>query len=370
MNITATAIDERIYQVALNLLPGIGPVTAKKLVGYCGSAGEVFRQKRKSLLKIPYVGPAIAAALKNEEVLHRAEQEIRFAADNGVRIIFYHDADYPKRLKQCHDSPVVLYYNGKASLDHPKIVGIIGTRRATAYGESLTEKLAEDLVPHDVLIISGLAYGIDIIAHRAALKNNLKTVGVLAHGHDLIYPYAHRSTARKMLPTGGLLTDFPSGTKPDRENFPLRNRIVAGLCDAVVVVESGESGGSMITAEFANNYNRDVFAFPGRINDVLSAGCHKLIRTHKAALIESAQDLITAMSWETKETPPKQTALFLSLNEDEEILVNAMRGQGNVHLDELCAISGFSFGKVSSLLLQLEFSGAIKSLPGKFYRLN
>jgi DNA processing protein len=361
---------EHVYQVALNMLPGIGPVTAKKLVSHCGSAGEVFRQKKKALLKIPNVGPVIAASLKNDLVFGKAEKEIHFAEENNIRLIFYLDAAYPKRLRACYDSPVLLYYKGTVSLDHPKIVGIIGTRRATDYGEALTEKLVEELAPLNPVIISGLAYGIDIIAHRAALKNNLPSIGVLAHGLDLLYPYAHKPTAKKMTEQGGLLGDFPSGTKPDKENFPLRNRIVAGLCDALVVVESGESGGSMITAEFANNYNRDVFAFPGRTGDVLSAGCHKLIKTHKAALIESGADLISFMSWETKNKEARQEKLLLALSEEEEAIVNAMRGQGNVHVDELCAGTGFPSGKVAALLLQLEFNGVVKALPGKFYRLN
>ncbi len=364
--------DERVYQVALCMLPGIGPVSAKRLVSHCGSAGEVFRQKKKQLLRIPHIGEAIAGALENKDVLRRAEKEVQFAAENDIRIIFYLDAGYPDRLKQCYDSPAVLFFRGNASLDHKRILAIVGTRKVTDYGQALTEKLVADLAGEDVLIASGLAYGVDIVAHRAALQAGLPTIGVLAHGLDTVYPPAHKATAKKMLTQGGLLSDFPSGTKPDKENFPMRNRIVAGLCDATIVVESGESGGSMITAEFANNYNRDVFAFPGRVGDPYSAGCHKLIKQTKAALVESAADVLAFMSWDkgAQGKTARQSALLLPLNADEEKIVRALEGHGNVHIDEICAATGFAVGKASALLLALEFAGVVRSLPGKFYRVN
>lgn len=366
------SFDERAYQVALSMLPGIGPVSAKRLVSYCGSAGEVFRQKKSHLLKIPHIGEAIASALKNKEVLLKAEKELVFADKKGIQILFYLDKAYPNRLKQCYDAPAVLFFQGNVSLDYKRVISIVGTRKITSYGEALTEKLMADLAEKNILIVSGLAYGVDICAHRAALNVGLSTVGVLAHGLDLMYPAAHKSTAKKMIEQGGLLSDFPSGTKPEPENFPMRNRIVAGLCDATVVIESGESGGSMITAEFSNNYNRDVFAFPGRVSDPYSAGCHKLIKKNKAALVESAQDILSFMGWD-EESPvsksAKQSELILPLNTDEEKIVNAMRDQGNVYIDEICSSSGYAMGKVSAILLTLEFSGVVKSLPGKFYRL-
>jgi DNA processing protein len=366
------SFDERVFQVALGMLPGIGPVSAKRLVSYCGSAGEVFRQKKSSLLKIPHIGVAIAGSLKNKEVLLRAETELKFAEKRDIRILFYTDADYPNRLKQCYDSPAILFLQGNISLDYKYIVSVVGTRKVTKYGEELTDKLISDFSSKEILIVSGLAYGVDICAHRAALNYGLSTVGVLAHGLDLLYPSAHKSTAKKMLEQGGLLTDFPSATKPEPENFPMRNRIVAGLCDATIVIESGESGGSMITAEFANNYNRDVFAFPGRVGDPFSAGNHKLIKKNKAALCESAADILAFMGWDevaSKEKKSKQTEMILPLNSDEEQIVNALRDHGNVYIDEICASSGFGSGKVSAILLTLEFSGVVKSLPGKFYRL-
>ncbi len=364
--------DERVYQVALSMLPGIGPVSAKRLVSYCGSAGEVFRQKKNHLMKIPHIGEATANALKNKDALIRSEKEIRFAERKGIQILFYLDKNYPNRLKQCYDSPAVLFFQGNVSLDHKHIVGIVGTRKMSRYGEEITEKLIADFSEMEILVVSGLAYGVDIFAHRAALNHGLSTIGVLAHGLDMLYPSAHKSTAKKMIGQGGLLTDFPSETKPEPENFPMRNRIVAGLCDATIVIESGESGGSMITAEFANNYNRDVFAFPGRVGDALSMGCHKLIKKNKAALIESAADVLSFMGWDetaAKEKMAKQTELILPLDDDQEKIVQALRDHGNVYVDEICSSSGFAPGKVAGILLALEFSGIVKSLPGKFYRL-
>ncbi len=364
--------DERVYQVALNMLPGIGPVSAKRLVSHCGSAGEVFRQKKNQLLKIPHIGEAIASALKNKEVLLKAEKELDFCRKKDIRILFYLDKEYPNRLKQCYDSPAILFFQGNISLDYKRIVSIVGTRKVTPYGETLTEKLMNDFAEQNILVVSGLAYGVDICAHRAALNVGLPTLGVLAHGLDLLYPSAHKSTAKKMIGQGGLLTDFPSGTKPEPENFPMRNRIVAGLCDATIVIESGESGGSMITAEFSNNYNRDVFAFPGRVGDLYSAGCHKLIKKNKAALVESAADILTYMGWDeatTKSKSAKQSELILPMDADQEKIVGTLRDQGNVYIDEICSSSGYAMGKVSAILLTLEFAGVVKSLPGKFYRL-
>ncbi|HTL81214.1 MAG TPA: DNA-processing protein DprA [Bacteroidia bacterium] len=354
------------------MLPGVGPVTAKKLVAYCGNAKQVFTEKKKDLLNVPYVIPSVVKALKDKTILARAEKEVDFCSKNDVQILYYLDEKYPNRLKQCFDSPVVLYFKGNADLSQRRTLGIIGTRKPTEYGTALAEKLIAEIADAEILVVSGLAYGVDVCAHKAALKNNIPTIGVLAHGLDAMYPAIHRGTANKMLENGGLLSDFPSGTIPDKENFPLRNRIVAGLCDAILVVESGESGGSMITAEFANNYNRDVFAFPGRVGDEFSAGCHKLIKNHKAALIESANDLLKYMGWDEapKNKTVQQSSLALQLSEDELNIVAKMQGQGNVHIDELCTTTGFAMGKLSALLLTMEFAGAVKSLPGKFYRLN
>jgi DNA processing protein len=360
--------DERVYQIALSLLPGIGPVTAKKLLDHCGSASEIFRQKKKALMRIPRVGEGIASSLKNGEIFKLAEKELTEAVKKNRELIFFLDKAYPQRLKQCYDSPILLYYEGCANLNHRRMVAVVGTRRITHYGEQITENLIETLAPYNVIILSGLAYGVDAMAHKAALKYEVPTIGVLGHGLDKMYPAAHRKLASKMIESGALLTDYPAATKPDRENFPQRNRIVAGLCDALVVIESGESGGSMITAEFANNYNRDVFAFPGKAGDEFSAGCNKLIKQHKAAIIESGEDLAQFMRWEKTESS-KQSNLILPADANEEKMVWALRENGKLHEDELASLMQFNKKDLSSLLIRMEFSGQIKALAGKFYAL-
>lgn len=363
--------DEYQGRIALTMIPGIGPVIAKKLILHCGTAEAVFREKQKHLELIPGIGRITAKLLRNKECLSKAEEELERIRKSGIRMLYFTEADYPSRLKHCYDSPPLLYYKGTTDLNAKRIVSIIGTREITGYGIQLCEKLVAELAAYSVLVVSGLAYGVDICAHRASLTNGLDTVGVLAHGLDEVYPRTHAATAKKMLAQGGLLTDFPCRTNPDRENFPQRNRIVAGLSDAVIVVESGERGGSMITAEFAANYNRDVFAFPGRVGDPASAGCHKLIKSHKAALIDSAADVAHIMGWEKPDATvaTSQTSMHV-FSGDEEKIVAAMRGMGNVHIDEICMMAELPSGKTSALLLQLEFAGAVKSLPGKMFRLN
>ncbi len=362
--------DEYASRIALTMIPGIGPVISKRLVMHCGSAEAVFREKKKNLGVIQGIGVVTARLLSDKECRKKAEAEYKRIEANGIQMLYFTEKEYPSRLKHCYDSPPLLYYKGTANLNAQKIVAVIGTRKITEYGKALTEKLVSELQPCGTLIISGLAYGVDICAHRAALDSGLDTVGVLAHGLDEIYPRVHSTSAKKMLEQGGLLTDFPCKTNPDRENFPQRNRIVAGLADAVVVVESGESGGSMITTEFAMNYNRDVFAFPGRIGDASSAGCHRIIKSNKAGLIESAADVAKCMGWElTHEKPKNIQTEMKTFSDEEERIVGTMRGMGNVHIDEICTLSEFSAGKTSGMLLQLEFAGVVKSLPGKMFRL-
>lgn len=362
--------DECAARIALTMIPGIGPVISKRLVLHCGSAEAVFLEKKKNLAAIQGIGLITAKLLGDKNCHKNAEEELKRITDKEIRMLYFTEKDYPSRLKHCYDSPPLLYYKGNANLNAPKIVSIIGTRNISEYGKMLTEKIVSDLHAYETLVVSGLAYGVDICAHRAALESGLPTVGVLAHGLDETYPRVHATTAKKMLEAGGLLTDFPCRTNPDRENFPQRNRIVAGLADAVIVIESGESGGSMITSEFANNYNRDVFAFPGRVGDPVSAGCHKLIKGHKANLIESADDVVKFMGWEIQEKRSKATQTDLRVfTDEEERIVGAMRGMGNMHIDEICTLSEFSSGKTSAMLLQLEFSGAVRSLPGKMFRL-
>ncbi|MCC6369783.1 MAG: DNA-protecting protein DprA [Bacteroidia bacterium] len=365
--------QELIYQIGLTLIEGIGDVNAKTLLAYCGSAQEVFRQKKGHLLKIPGIGEIHARAVINSKnVLGRAEEECRFIEKYKIEPLFFSDEKYPARLKYCSDSPVLLYYKGNANLNCEKIVGVVGTRKPSEYGRQKTMELVSELEQSGVLVVSGLAYGVDVMAHKTALNYGLQTVGVLAHGLDRIYPQLHERIAKKMVQQGGLLTDFMSGTNPDAVNFPKRNRIVAGLCDALVVVESKRTGGSLITATIANSYNKDVFAFPGRAGDVLAEGCNGLIKRNRAALIESAEDLLDAMQWlvkEKKQSAVRQIPLQINLNPDERTVVDLFANKNQLHIDELCQASQLPVSKVSAILLQLEFSNLIKSKPGKIYEL-
>ena len=359
------------FRIGLTLLPGVGDVTAKKLVAYCGGVEAIFKEKKSALLKIPGVGKVLAEAVKSNKVLDRAEQEILFIKKNGIKALFYLDETYPNRLKYCDDSPVMLYCKGNMDFSNPKVVSIVGTRNSTEYGKRICERLIEELVSYNVLVVSGLAYGIDICAHKAALNHNLPTVASLAHGLDRVYPGIHKSVAEKIQSNGGLVSEFTSETNPDRENFPKRNRIIAGLADAVIVIEAGIKGGALITAEIANGYNRDVFAFPGRIEDTYSAGCNRLIKINKAALIESAKDLEYLMGWENKKGKPAiQKQLFVNLTPEEEIIVSLLKEKGTLYIDNLCLLAKFPTSKAAMVLLNLEFSGLVKALPGKLYQLN
>lgn len=363
-------MDELIYKIALTLIPGVGSINGKNLVAYCGGVSAVFMEKKRALLKIPGIGEQTVNSIINQNVFTRAEEELTFIENNRITPLFYLDKDYPVRLKQCNDSPLLLYYKGTSDLNSQKVVAVVGTRKATEYGRDMCRKIIEGLVQYDVLIISGLAYGIDTFSHKAALDFQLETVGVLGHGLDRIYPYANRALAEKMIAKGGLLSEYLSKTIPDRENFPMRNRIIAGMSDAVVVVEAGESGGALITAEIANSYNRDVFAVPGRIGDQYSAGCNKLIKINKAALIQSAGDIGYLLGWnETqKVSQPKQAKLFTELSAEEELIVEVLKN-GDIEIDSLLIKTAISPSRAASVLLNLEFAGIIRCLPGKVYRL-
>lgn len=366
--------NEIVYRIGLTLLEGIGDVLAKNLLAYCGSAEAIFKAKKSQLEKIPGIGTVNAGKIfHHKQVLLRAEQEANFADKYHIRTLFVTDDDFPQRLKHCHDSPILLYYKGTADLNSERIIGVVGTRTPTDHGRMLTEKMIADLADTGALIVSGLAYGIDYTAHKAAYAHKLDTVGVLAHGLDRMYPQAHRHFAKEMMSQGGLLTDFMSETKPDKENFPKRNRIVAGMCDALVVMESKKDGGSLITATIANSYNKDVFAFPGRPGDVASEGCNGLIKTNKAGLIESAADLLYMMGWDQMpvEKPKQQIPLSISLSDEEQRIMAAFGEKQEVlHIDEVCKATSLTVGKVSTLLLQLEFSNMVRSLPGKMYRVS
>ena len=360
---------ELIYQVALTLVPGIGDVKGKKLVSHCGGVEAVFREKKKHLLKIGRVGQELVNELGNKKYLRLAEREIRFMERYHVTPLFYYDAGYPARLKHCHDSPLMLYYKGAARLNPERVIGVVGTRKPSAYGKEACARLVEGLSGLDILVVSGLAYGIDACAHKTSLLYGNPTVGVLAHGLDTIYPHLNRNLAEKMLVMGGLITEFPSGTRIIRDYFPRRNRVIAGMSDAVLVVESADKGGALITAQLANSYNREVFALPGRSIDPRSAGCNFLIKTQQAALVESSHDIMDMMGWVSEAPSPRvQKRLFINLTEEEEKIMTAIRKQPEIAVEDLYLGTGISFSKIASLLLKLEFDGLILALPGKMYK--
>ncbi len=368
--------DELLYKLALTQISGVGDVLAKSLLAYCGSAEEVFKTKKSHLEKIPGIGEITAkviyADIHNPSVLERCEREMKFIEKHAIDVLFFNDENYPQRLKYCNDSPILLFYKGNANLNHNKIISVVGTRNITDYGASIVEKLITDLRDSNVLVVSGLAYGVDVAAHKACLNNDIPTVGVMAHGLDRIYPAVHKSVSKKMVDNGGLLTDFFSETNPDRENFPKRNRIVAGMCDAIIVVESSMKGGSLITAEIGNSYNKDVFAYPGRNTDEYSSGCNAFIKRNKAVMIESAADLLYNMQWEeTKISKSKkvQIPLALNLKPEEQIVYDLLTLKNSLHIDEICNVCEISMSKAAGILLNLEFQNYILSQPGKIYSL-
>ena len=362
--------QERIFFVALHFVPGVGDILIKQLISYCGSAEEVFRQTRSKLLKIPGIGELTTQAIRQGKSLERAEAELAKAEKEGAQILFFTDNAYPHRLKVIEDAPSMLYVKGNTNLNPPRTVGVVGTRMATPYGRACVEELIRGLVSSQAQIISGLAYGIDIHAHKEALRHNLPTLAVLGSGLDVIYPAAHKDTAERMTNLGALVTENHFGVKPDAHNFPQRNRIIAGLSDALVVVEAGEKGGALITAEIANTYNKDVFAIPGNIQNPYSAGCNRLIKINKASLLTSVKDLEYIMNWtEGQNKATQQLALDLEiLDADERALFTLIREKNRaLSIDELSYLMQQPLGLLSSLLLSLEFKNKIISLPGKVY---
>lgn len=363
-----------IYQIGLTMINGVGDILARHLLESLSEPEAIFKEKDRLLAKVPGIGSKHIAEIHRPEVLKRAEKELQFIEKNKIVTYFLGDKEYPVRLRECPDAPILLYYKGKAELNVPRVISIVGTRKSTSYGRELTEKLIHDLVKiyPDILIISGLAYGIDIQAHRSALKYNLPTVAVLAHGLDLLYPSAHRATAIEMLDKGGLLTDFPSGTQPDKPNFVKRNRIVAGLADTTIVIESAEKGGSLITADIAFSYGRDVYTFPGKVTDPQSKGCNNLIKQNKAGLITSANDLIDALCWENPNQPkkkPQQTELIFPENSAYNKIVSIIRDKSEIHINQLAIAVDMPVYQLSSLLFELEIENVIKTLPGGMYKL-
>jgi len=375
VNVEKERVEDQkwIHRIALSMLKGIGPVNARNLVAYCGGVDTIFtdRKLKNTLEKIPGIGPKLIGSITDKKIIPLAEKQLVYVQKHKLRMLFYLDRDtYPKRMHECVDSPVLMYAKGNSELDGQHMVAVVGTRTPTEQGKRLCVELVEGLKECNATIVSGLAYGIDIVAHRTALKNGMATIGCVAHGLDRLYPAEHAATAKDMLENGALITELPSDSPFAPGNFPARNRIIAGLTDCTIVVESAPKGGSLITADIASSYDRDVFAFPGRPSDPRSEGCNKLIQQNKAALITSPMDVITLMEWLPKHKKPVQPSLFVDLMPDEQILVDILKTQGKVDIDTLCIQSRMAQGKAAGLLLNLEFSGVVRVLPGKVYALN
>lgn len=361
-----------LYQLALTQVPNIGHVHAKILAENFNTAEQIFKAKKTTLEKIEGIGEVRANSIKRFAAFAEQEEELKFIEKYKIKTLFLSEDDYPKRLLHCYDPPTLLFYRGNANLNTSKIISVIGTRSSTDYGKMMVEKILEELAPHQPLVVSGLAYGVDAIAHKYCVKNNLPTVAVLAHGLDKIYPSQHTSLAKEMIINGGgILTEFRKEIKPDRHNFPERNRIVAGMCDATIVIETGIKGGSMITANLAYSYNRDVFAVPGKITDSKSEGCNYLIQSNKAVLIRNGEDMIEQMGWQPKQkdSKAKQKQLFVQLNEEEKIIVELLQQKDSVSIDEINLTCTLNSSSIAAALLTLELQGVVQSLPGKMYAL-
>ncbi|MCF2488839.1 DNA-processing protein DprA [Dyadobacter sp. CY347] len=367
--------NEKICTLALIHTPGVGAVTIRQLISHCGGADKVFRADYRKLIHIPGVGERVARAILNRESLEMAEKEFRNCSNTATNLHFFTDPAYPARLKSLYDSPIVLYSRGKFDFNMGRTVGIVGTRQVSEYGKSVTETIIKELETYHVLVVSGLAFGVDITAHRACLKHNMPTIGVMASGLDVIYPFSHKKTAFEMQENGGLVTENALATKPDFMRFPARNRIIAGLSDVTIVVESARKGGSLITVEFAQNYHRDVYAVPGMLGSVHSEGCNFLIRDNKASIFTSVEDMAAAMGWEQSGSDPKpvrpiqmQTS-FEGFTQDEGQILALLKQKGVMQVDELSWQAGMHLNKLAALLLNLEFQGMVRSLPGKKYGL-
>lgn len=360
-----------LYKMALSMIPKMGPKSVRKLVSYLGGVESVFKEKPSAFKKVPGVNQSVLTTLNRDEILKKAEKELIHIDKQAYKWMFYLDSEYPFRLKECDDAPVVLHYKGENLFNTQKIVSIVGTRNSTEIGAQNCEKFVHDLVEMfpEVLIVSGFAYGVDICAHKAALKEGAKTLAVLGTNLDVVYPALHKKYVNQIQSQGGFVSEFYSGNKTDPGNFVSRNRIIAGLADATLVVESKNKGGALLTADMANSYNRDVFAFPGRVGDEFSAGCNNLIKHNKAALIESAQDFISYLQWDVDvKSKAVQQVLFQDLTSCEMAVVEVLKTFQTVELDQLSKKLKLPVSKVSATLLTLEFKGLVKALPGKTFQ--
>lgn len=361
--------EELFYLLALQKVELVGDIVAKKLLTHFGNAKEVFQSKSSKLESIDGIGSILIKNLKDKSVFQKAEEELKFIKENAVDVLFFQDENYPEKLKHCIDGPILLFASGNFNLKNRKIISIVGTRQITSYGIESCKKLIADLAPLDPIIVSGFAYGVDIVAHQAAMEYNLQTVGIVAHGLNQVYPKVHKKYVAKMQENGGFMTDFWSTSNPDKENFVRRNRIVAGMAEATIVIESADKGGSLITANMAVDYNRDVFAFPGRATDKYSQGCNNLIKTQKAHLLTSAADLVYILNWDlnTEKAKPIQKQIFVELDSDEQKVYDYLQKKGKELLDIIALECDFPIYKISSLLLNMELKGVIRPLPGKLF---
>ncbi|MEX0274013.1 MAG: DNA-processing protein DprA [Flavobacteriaceae bacterium] len=362
--------NELVALLRLQAIPHIGDITAKKLIAHCGSAEALFSEPRRHLLKIGGVGTHTLRELYHPAHLEAAQSEMNFVKNTeGVEVLAYSDPDYPERLKHCIDAPLLLFKRGNINLQGQRIISVVGTRNMTSYGQNFCERLISELSPLSPVIVSGFAYGVDIHAQREAIKNKLQTVGCLAHGLNQIYPRPHGKYVGEVERNGGFLTEFWSTANPDRENFLKRNRIIAGMSEATVVIESGEKGGSLVTANLAHGYNRDVFAVPGRSTDKFSIGCNNLIKQQKAHILTSAADLVYLLNWEVGELEKTtiQKQLFVELDEVEKTIYDYLQSNGKQLLDTIAIECQIPVFKVSSTLLAMEMKGVIRPLPGKIF---
>lgn len=352
------------YQIALTQLYGFGSIKTKHLLQSVEKEEAVFNLPLKVLAQQTGFSLNLLKKMKREEALQESVKLLESLERNEINFIFYTDPRYPRRLKQCDDAPLMLYTRGNTDLNNTRFVAVVGTRDASAYGKRICSELIQAFEGTNTVVVSGMAYGIDITIHQLCLQYGVETVGVMAHGLEIVYPQLHRSTALKMMEKGALISEYPPNTKPDRENFPMRNRIVAGMCDATIVVESKIKGGSLITAELANDYNRDVFAYPGNVFDENSEGCNVLIANNKAHLIRSASDFLKKMGWDLEVKNPVQRSIFPSLTQEEQHIVQLLENEGQMNIDAMAMRLNVPSSTLSVLLFQLEMSGLVASVPG------
>ncbi|WP_299776600.1 DNA-processing protein DprA [uncultured Formosa sp.] len=362
--------DEILYVLALQHVSNVGDVGAKKLIAHCGSAEAVLKEKKHMLAKIDGIGTVRLKDLGLTTHLKAAELELKFIKENAINCLYFEASNYPEKLKHCIDGPILLFQSGAMELQSQRIISIVGTRKITTSGIAFCEKLIEELAPFNPVIVSGFAYGTDITAHKAAMKHGLQTVGCLAHGLNQTYPKVHKKYVVEVDKHGGFLTDFWSSSVFDRNNFLKRNRIIAGLSSATIVIESAERGGSLVTADIANTYNRDVFAVPGRPTDRLSVGCNNLIKQQKAQLLSTPLDIAYMLNWQL-ETEQKviQKQLFVELDDQEQMIFNFLKISDKQMLDSIAIGCGLPIFKTASVLLNMELKGVIRPLPGKLFEL-